>query len=199
MDIVANLAQALLPAFERPDEYPSIFTPGDSAISFGTMFLLSAPLGQWAGGLAIDRLFMRGDAAPSHRILALCALAAVPPTWLFCVSGDLWLSRAAYLVFNFLVFAATPAGLTGWQLLTPERNAGVIIAILVSLVTLLGAGLGPILVGWANDSVFRDEAALGMSLFAVIAIAAAACLAMATCGRRSYAQAIAVQRRSFRH
>lgn len=170
--------------------------PGDSAISVGLMFLLSAPIGQWAGGLSIDRLSARGVSAPSHLVLTVCALAAVPPAYLFCLSDDLWISRAAYVVFNFLVFAATPAGLTGWQFLTPERNAGVTIAILISLVTLMGAGLGPVLVGWANDSIFQDESALGISLFAVISAAAAACVVLSIFGRKSYALAIVVRRQS---
>jgi hypothetical protein len=106
-------------------------------------------------------------------------------------------SRAAYVVFNFLVFAATPTGLTGWQLLTPERVAGVTMAILVSLVTLMGAGLGPILVGWAKDSIFRDESALGTSLFSVISIAAAACFVLSICGRKPYSEALAARRQSF--
>jgi MFS family permease len=40
-------------------------------------------IGQWAGEVLIDRLFVRGVTASSHLILALCALAAVPPAFLF--------------------------------------------------------------------------------------------------------------------
>jgi hypothetical protein len=36
-------------------------------------------------------------------------------------------SEAGFTVFNLLVFAATPAGMTGWLLLTPERFQGLIV------------------------------------------------------------------------
>jgi MFS family permease len=165
-------------------------SPGDSAIALGLMFLISAPTGQWAGGILIDRLQAAGVRAPSNLVLALCAAAALPAAFLFCMSDQLTVSRSAYLVFNFLVFAATPAGLTGWQLLTPERIAGMSIAILVSIVTLVGVGLGPALVGWLTDLVFQDEAALGRSLFVVIAVAGTACFGLALMGRTVYAEAV---------
>jgi MFS family permease len=166
------------------------FSPGDSAIAVGIMFLISAPAGQWTGGVLIDRLLVRGIAAPSNVVLAVCALMAMPAAFLFCLSDQIWISRSAYVVFNYLVFAATPAGLTGWQLLTPERNSGMTIAILVSIVTLIGVGLGPAVVGWLNDYVFRDEAALGKSLFLVILISGVACCGVALAGRRAYAKAV---------
>ncbi len=94
-------------------------------------------------------------------VLAFCAVTALPAAFLFCTSDQLVVSRSAYVLFNFLVFAATPAGLTGWQLLTPERSAGITVAILVSVVTLIGVGLGPVVVGWLNDHVFQDGNGLG--------------------------------------
>jgi MFS family permease len=163
---------------------------GDSAISVGLMFIISAPIGQWVGGFLIDNLRMRGVRAPTHVVLALCAVMALPAAFLFCTSDQLAASRSAYVLFNFLVFAATPAGLTGWQLLTPERNAGMTVAILVSVVTLIGVGLGPVVVGWLNDYVFQDEAALGKSLFIVILLSGLACFGLALTGRGAYAEAI---------
>eukprot|EP01035_Chromulina_nebulosa_P068573 gene68573-93963_t len=43
------------------------------------MFLISAPLGQWFGGVVIDRLYARGVSAPSNVLLAICSTAAVLP------------------------------------------------------------------------------------------------------------------------
>lgn len=163
---------------------------GDSAIWLGIMFVISAPIGQWMGGVLIDRLYARKVPAPSNVVLASCAIAAILPAHTFCSSDQLWTSRAAYVLFNFLVFAATPAGLTGWQQLTPQRIAGLTIAILVSVVTLVGVGIGPAMVGWLNDRVFRSEAALGHALFLVIAVTAVLCCAFSISGRQAYSEAM---------
>jgi MFS family permease len=163
---------------------------GDSAIWLGVMFVVSAPIGQWAGGVLIDRLYARQVPAPSNVILASCSVTATLPAFIFCTSDELWLSRAAYVLFNFLVFAATPAGLTGWQQLTPPRIAGLTVAILVSVVTLLGAGIGPAIVGWLNDGIFGSEAGVGHSLFLVIAISAVLCFSFSIGGRKAYSTAL---------
>ncbi|UZE49838.1 MFS transporter [Rhodopseudomonas sp. P2A-2r] len=164
---------------------------GDSAIWLGIMFVISAPIGQWVGGLLIDWLYARKVPAPSNVVLASCAIAAILPAYVFCSSDQLWTSRAAYVLFNFLVFAATPAGLTGWQQLTPKRMAGLTIAILVSVVTLVGVDIGPALVGWLIDRVFQSEAAIGYALFLVIAVTAVLCCAFSISGRKAYSEALA--------
>jgi uncharacterized membrane protein len=99
---------------------------------------------------------------------ALCSALCLPTAVVFCTADSIRISEIAYTIFNFLVFAATPAGLTGWQLLTPERYRGILIASLVSIVTLLGVGLGPAVVGLLTVHVFHDERSLGQSLLTFI-------------------------------
>jgi len=94
------------------------------------------------------------------------------------------------MVFNLLVFAATPAGLTAWQLLTPTRSQGLIIALLVAIVTLIGVGVGPVVVGLLTDRIFRDEGALGASLLSVIIVAGIAGFAAALSGCAAFARSV---------
>jgi hypothetical protein len=101
--------------------------PGDAAETVGLMFLVSAPAGQWLGGLLIDHLRARGIAAAPHILQAGCSILCIP---------------------------ATPAGMTGWQLLTPERSQGLIVALLIAVVTLIGVGVGPVVVGLLTDRLF---------------------------------------------
>jgi len=166
--------------------------PGHSAVLVGWLFLISAPAGQWMGGLLIDRFRARGVAAPSNLVLALFCAACLPAATLFCTATDLTRAAAGYAVFNALVFAATPAGLSGWQALTPSRFRGMTIALLVSAVTLIGVGLGPVLVGTLTDHVFRDEKALGSSLLSIILAAGAAGTGFALAGRRAFARSVSV-------
>jgi MFS family permease len=164
--------------------------PGASAVLVGWMFLVSVPTGQIVGGMLTDRLHARQVPGAPNLVIALCATLALPPAILFCTADRLWISEAAYIVFNFLVAAATPNGLAGLQLLTPRRHQGIASALLVSIASVIGIGIGPAAIGLLTDHVFHDEQALGLSLLAVILAAGLAAPVLALGGRRSFAHAV---------
>jgi MFS family permease len=92
----------------------------------------------------------------------------------------------AYIVFNFIVSAATPSGLNGWQMLAPDRDRGMVIAILVSAVTLIGVGLGPPVIGILTDSIFQGKRALGMGMLTLFVTAAVTGTIFAWAGRAPF-------------
>jgi hypothetical protein len=164
--------------------------PGMAAMIVGLIFLVTAPAGQWLGGLLIDHLRTRSIAAAPHVVQATCAMVCIPAAMIFCTSTHIGASEAAYAGFNLLVFAATPSGLTAWQLLTPQRSQGLIVALLVAFVTLVGVGAGPVVVGALSDRLFVAEAGLGASLLWVIVVAGlAGCLA-ALYGQRAFNRSV---------
>jgi len=165
--------------------------PGGSAILVGTMFLVSAPTGQLLGGVLTDGLHARGVAGAQNLVMALLLALALIPGAVFCMTDRLWLAQASYPLFTFLVSAATPTGLAALQLLTPGRFRGTLSALFLSVVTLVGLGLGPAAVGLLTDHLFHDERALGRSLFIVILIAGSAGPLLALAGRRPFARATA--------
>lgn len=165
--------------------------PGASAIMVGTMFLISAPTGQFFGGFLTDRLQARGIAGAQNLIMALFLALALVPGAIFCTTDRLWLAQASYPLFAFLVSAATPTGLAALQLLTPGRYRGTLSALFLSIVTLVGLGLGPALVGLLTDHLFHDERALGRSLLIVILVAGIAGPLLALAGRRPFSRATA--------
>jgi MFS family permease len=168
--------------------------PGEAAMTVGLIFVVTAPAGQWLGGLLIDHLRARGSASAPHLVQAACAILCIPAAMIFCTSTHIGGSEVAYTVFNLLVFAATPSGLTAWQLLTPERSRGLIVALLVAVVTLVGVGAGPVVVGALSDRLFGGETRLGVALLLVIVAAGiAGCLA-ALSGRRAFARSVAGMR-----
>jgi MFS family permease len=167
--------------------------PGASALLVGIMFVVSAPTGQFAGGVLIDRLQARGVAGAQNLVMAICLALALVPGAIFCLSDRLWLSQATYPVFVFLVSAATPTGLAALQLLTPARHRGTLGALFLSVVTLVGLGFGPPLVGLLTDRLFGDEKAMGTSLLLVILVAGLAGPLLALAGRRSFVGAIRVE------
>jgi MFS family permease len=157
---------------------------GRAAWMVGLMTLVSAPLGQWSGGLILDRLRTLGVPTVSNRLLAAGGALCLGPAIVFCLADSLPVAVGAYTVFNALVFATTPAGLFGWQQLAPEAHRGAIIALLSSFVSLVGLALGPLVVGILTDRVFHDERALGPALLILISIAAAGCCIAAVADRR---------------
>jgi MFS family permease len=165
-----------------------------AAWTVGLLFLVSAPAGQWMGGLLIDRLRTLGMSAAPLFVQAGCAILCIPAAAIFCTSRRMGLSETAYMVFNFLVFAATPAGLTAWQALTPERSRGLVVALLSAAVTLLGVGAGPVLVGALTDHLFQDESSLGLSLLMVIVGAGITAACTALFGSRAFGHSAASAR-----
>lgn len=163
--------------------------PGASAILVGTMFLLSAPTGQLFGGFVTDRLHARGIAGAQNLVMALFLALALVPGAIFCTTDRLWLARTSYPLFTFLVSAATPTGLAALQMLTPSRHRGTVSALFLSIVTLVGLGLGPAAVGLLTDHLFHDEQALGRSLLIVILAAGIAGPLLALAGRRPFCRA----------
>jgi len=82
-------------------------------------------------------------------------------------------------------------GLTALQLLTPARHRGMTSALFLSIVTLIGVGLGPAAVGLLTDHLFGDEQALGYSLLVVILLAGTAGALLAWAGRGSFVRSMA--------
>lgn len=165
--------------------------PGAGAMLIGTMFLISAPTGQFFGGFLTDRLQARGIPAAQHLVMAVFLALALVPGAIFCMTDRLWLAQASYPLFAFLVSAATPTSLAALQLLTPDRYRGTLSALFLSIVTLVGLGLGPALVGLLTDQLFQDERALGRSLLIVILAAGIVGPLLALAGRRPFARATA--------
>jgi MFS family permease len=165
-------------------------SPGTSAVLLGLIALATAPAGQGAGSFLIDRLRTLGFTASPHVVQAGSVLAAFPAAVIFCTSQHFGSAAWAFALYNFLVFAATPAGITGWRLLTPQSGMGLTVSVLTAAVTLLAIGLGPPVVGAVSDLAFRTDNPLGLALAVVIVAATALGVSSALLGRLSFTQAI---------
>jgi MFS family permease len=186
--VVAQAQAAWMPQF-----YTRHFglAPGTAAMLVGLLFLISAPTGQLAGGFLSDRLQARGNGSAQNTVMALCLTLALLPGAVFCTTDRLWLSALTYPLFVFCLTAATPSNLAGLQLLTPDRHKGFVGGLFLSIVTLIGIGLGPLLVGLLTDHLFHDERALGRALLVVILASGAAGAFLAWAGRTAFARSAA--------
>ena len=183
---------AQVPAAWMPLYFVRTFglSPGKSAMLLGLILLVTAPTGQAMGSFLIDKQRASGVSASPHLVQAACALLALPAAAVFCISLRLEYAALAFATYNLLVFAATPAGLTGWRLLTPQSSMGLTIALLTAAVTLLAIGFGPPLVGGVSDFVFGTQRALGEALLVVIVAATIVGVSGALLGRFAFVKAV---------
>lgn len=142
-------------------------TPAEIGLSLGIIVGVCGFAGVLAGGALSDHLTRRGVV---HAPL-LIVLATLPPQILLL--GAAYLSEDTKLVLIFLGLGTFLASILGGlqattvQLLAPATMRGRAIAIYLLVVTLLGMGLGPLVVGLLSDHVFGS---LPTSLAAVSTI-----------------------------
>ncbi|MDB5453247.1 MAG: major facilitator transporter, partial [Caulobacteraceae bacterium] len=135
------------------------------------------------------RLHAAGSRFAPATVLAIVLIASALPAFAFSLSGSLLASAAGWTVLMTCVAAGVPATWVGIQMITPDRLKGSINALYLATYTLIGVGLGPILVGLLTDHLFGDETKVGLSLLIVAVACAAGGSAAALLGRKTLAAA----------
>ncbi|MFC3443325.1 MFS transporter [Sphingobium rhizovicinum] len=136
----------------------------------GLTQVVSALVGMWFHGWAVDRIFSRGR-HDAHLVYfcVMCLLACPVGVAAYMVDsavGMIILFNLAY----FLIMAFSSIGPAALQIATPGRLRGKATAVYMIVLSVLGTILGPIVVATFTDRLFRDEAMLGhsMALFAAV-------------------------------
>lgn len=141
-------------------------TVAQSGATVGSLLLLAGPAGNLAGGWITDRLQAAGSRFAPSTVLAAVLLAALAPGAAFCWSHSYAVSAGGWTLLMICVSAGVPATWVGIQLVTPDALKGTISALYLAAYTLVGVGLGPVLVGLLTDNLF-GAANLGRSLLAI--------------------------------
>ena len=162
------------------------WNPAQVGMGFGLIMLTFGTAGAYFGGWLSDRLADRGvlDAPLKAAMLGFVgcgvfgALAPLMPT------ANLALAMLAPTVFLANVPYAC-AG-TALQLIVPNRARAQVSAIYITITTLVGLTLGPMIVGFMTDRVFHDPSDIRYSMAIVIGFAAPALVALLALARRPY-------------
>jgi MFS family permease len=141
-------------------------------VAFGLIILVCGTGGVFFAGWLSDRLARSGRLDAQLRVAAFgfvgCgvfgALAPLMPT----AGGALGMLAPAI----FLSMMPYPCAGTAIQLIVPNRARAQVTAIYVTLTTLIGLVVGPLVVGLMTDHVFHDPAQIRYSLAIVVGIAA---------------------------
>jgi MFS family permease len=150
------------------------WNPAQVGAGFGLVVLIFGTAGAYFGGWMTDRLARRGFLDAPLRVAAFgfvgCgvfgALAPLMPNALACLA---LLAPAVFL--SNTPYACAAASI---QPIVPNRARGQVTALYITLTTLVGLGLGPLIVGLMTDHLFRNPADVRYSLSVLIGSAAPA-------------------------
>jgi len=156
----------------------------------GALGLLFGPLGHLTGGWLNDVLSVRGVKGVQPLVLRFVLMALPIFIALFVLAPSVPLAATFFGVAYFMICVATPTGYGGAQAPTPDAFRGVISSIFLIFFTVLGTGIGPLVVGLVGDYVFRSEAMLGPAIITTTLMLALVGLPFTVFGRGSFARAV---------
>jgi MFS family permease len=162
------------------------WNPGQVGLGFGLVVLVFGTAGAYFGGWMSDRLAARGYLDAPLRVAAfgfvgcglfggLAALMPSAPAALLLLAPAIFLSNTPYAC----------AG-TSIQLIIPNRARAQVTAIYITLITLVGLGVGPLVVGLMTDLVFQNPADIRYSLAIVVSFPAPIMFALMLLALRPY-------------
>jgi predicted MFS family arabinose efflux permease len=137
---------------------------GEIGTIYGLIALTAGITGSITAGRIATVMVRRGAVDATLRLVGISALAMAPLAIAMPLVADRATALALLTVITF--FMAWPPGLAivALQVITPNEFRGRIIAGSLVLTNFLSFTLGPLLVGFFNDSVFHSEAAIGRTL-----------------------------------
>ena len=148
------------------------WNPAQIGLSFGLILAVCGTSGVYFAGWLSDRLARRGR-LDAPRIVAafgfvgcglfgtLAPLMPNAPLALTLLAPAIFLSMMPY-----------PCAGTAIQLIVPNRARGQVSALYITLTTLVGLGVGPLVVGLMTDFLFKNPADIRYSMAIVVGVAA---------------------------
>jgi MFS family permease len=164
--------------------------PGNASILLGICSIGVGPFGNLVGGWLTDRLSAKGVQAPQLVVLTGILLGTILFGIAFWLSPLPPLAAVSYIALYFCASMCSAPGYAGVQVLTPDAHRGVMASLFLSTHILIGAGLGPLLVGFLSDLALPS---LGASIFCAILLAAAGGIPCALLGRRAFEASRAIR------
>lgn len=166
------------------------WTPAEIAMPLSLINAVGATAVVLGAGALVDRQFARGVTDIHLTLYAIVGAvmgvlgvaASLAPTAVLCLV-------LAAPVVSFLTFASVSAA--ALQLVTPSRMRGRVSAIYLLIITGLGLGLGPPLVGALTDYVYGAQGGLGRALATLFGVGGPLGALLLAAGRRPMRQAIA--------
>lgn len=158
--------------------------------ALGIASAISGVAGGITGGAFTDWLVRNGQDDAHVRVGLISAVILLPAAIATPFMGEF--SRAVGLLCLIMFFAQfwTAAATTGLQIITPPNLRAQITAIYIMCVNLVGFGLGPVIIGWVTDNVFRRPEAVGLSMAIVAGGALPLVIVLLAFARKPFVEAV---------
>jgi len=179
-------ALAWLPAFFQRTHGWSAAQYGVSA---GVVTLIMMPLGLLIGPWLSVRLLRRGYYDANIRVTVICCVISTPLQIAVSLLPSPELALLCQGLSALINAAAIGPENAALQAVTPNQMRGQVVAVNMFMFNVVGAGLGPVLVGFLTDYVFGAEAQLGLSLAWVMGVAGPLSTLVFWFGMRPYGKA----------
>ena len=133
----------------------------------GTIVAVCGTMGVVFGGRLADRMLRAGRRDAALRVGLIAALAWLPFGILYPLMPTGWLTAAMLapaIFFRAWPFGVAPAAI---QQMMPNEMRGQASAVYQFVLNLIGLGLGPTAIALMTDFVFRNDAAVHLSMVTV--------------------------------
>jgi MFS family permease len=141
-------------------------------MAFGLVILVCGTGGVFFAGWLSDRLTHAGRPDAQLRVAAFGFVGCGVFGALAPLMPNAHLALAMLAPAIFLSMMPYPCAGTAIQLIVPNRARGQVTALYVTMTTLVGLVVGPLVVGLMTDHVFHDPAQIRYSLSIVVGVAA---------------------------
>jgi MFS family permease len=160
--------------------------------SIGIILITAQPLSQLITGRLIDLLLNRGMADAPVKVYLAMVVAAMPVLMVMFGTSSPYLFLAALVWLALTAASFISIAISILLQITPVALRGQMTGAFISFMGILSFALGPALVGYITDNVFRNEADLGASLAIVMLVSFAIVLLGLLVMRRPLVRATAV-------
>jgi MFS family permease len=163
----------------------------DIGYVYGLMVALLGGAGVVAGARFAEWLGRKGYTDACFRAPMISMSIAAVPAVLAMVVSDTRLGLGLLAVATFLGSFPVAPIIVALQTISPNQMRGQIVSFYLFLANILGVGLGPTVVAFLTDYLFRDERAVGWSIALLTAVVTPVVVVILSLGLRSYRQSVA--------
>jgi len=148
------------------------WSPAEIGLGFGLIMMVFGTSGVYFAGWLSDRLTRAGHADAQLRVAAFGFLACGVFGAAAPLMPNAWAALALLAPAMFLSNVPIPCAGTALQLILPNRARAQVTALYIMIISLVGIGIGPVVIGFMTDHIFTAPTDIRYSLAIVVGVAA---------------------------
>jgi MFS family permease len=164
------------------------WSASEVGMAYGALYLFLGPAGALLAGWLSDRMTARGITDAPLRVAGWGYLGTGLFGGIAPLVEDGALAMALFAPAMLMSTMPYPMAGVALQLVSPNRLRGQVTALYMTVINLVGLGIGPLVVGLFNDNVFTGPEGVRRSLALINFVAAPLALAFLALGFKPYAR-----------